>query len=146
MRLNELHSVAELQEFLIDEVTELSGAERVLLVLEGADAPVIGGALLPKGEDADALLRTVTPWLDEAHRVRSVSLRHMPQGASALDQRSCLIAPLIAQQRLLGVLYLDIDGAFGRFRHRPRSDRGMLAAQAASRSTTRSSRRVSKPR
>ncbi len=34
MRMNELRSAAELHEFLVDEVTELSGAERVLLVLE----------------------------------------------------------------------------------------------------------------
>ena len=31
LRLNELRSAAELHEFLIDEATELSGAERVLL-------------------------------------------------------------------------------------------------------------------
>jgi tetratricopeptide (TPR) repeat protein len=40
LRLNELRSSEELQEFLIDEATELSGGERVLLVLETPD----GGA------------------------------------------------------------------------------------------------------
>ena len=39
LRLNELRSAAELHEFLIDEATELSGAERVLLVLEIAAGP-----------------------------------------------------------------------------------------------------------
>src|SRR5439155_1079827 len=34
VRLNELRHADELHEFLVDEVTELSGAERVLLVLE----------------------------------------------------------------------------------------------------------------
>ena len=34
LRLNELRNAAELHEFLIDEATELSGGERVLLVLE----------------------------------------------------------------------------------------------------------------
>jgi GAF domain-containing protein/CheY-like chemotaxis protein len=131
MRLNELRSVAELREFLVDEVTELSGAERVLLVLEGADGPAIAGALLPKGEDGDALRQNVAPWLDEARRTRTASLRHVPQGAAALDQRSCLIAPLIAQQRLLGFLYVDIDGAFGRFHDTDRDLIAMLAAQAA---------------
>ena len=33
MRLNELRGAEELQQFLIDQVTELSGARRVLLVL-----------------------------------------------------------------------------------------------------------------
>jgi GAF domain-containing protein/DNA-binding response OmpR family regulator len=131
MRLNEIRSVAGLQEFLIDAVTELSGAERVLLVLDDGGTPTIAGALLPSGEDADALLRTVTPWLDDARRMRTVSLRHVPEGAAALDQRSSLIAPLIAQQRLLGFLYLDIDGAFGRFHDTDRDLIAMLAAQAA---------------
>ena len=56
MRLNELRSAAELHEFLVDEVTELSGAERVLLVLDRQRAAVVG-SLLPTGEDAAALLR-----------------------------------------------------------------------------------------
>jgi hypothetical protein len=37
VRLNELRSAAELHEFLIDEATELSGAERVLLMLEAPE-------------------------------------------------------------------------------------------------------------
>ena len=49
----------ELHEFLVDEVTELSGAERVLLVLEAPDAPTglrMAGSLVPTGEDEHALL------------------------------------------------------------------------------------------
>ena len=56
LRLNELRSASELHEFLIDEATELSGAERVLLVLEGADGLQLAGSLVPRGEDAEALL------------------------------------------------------------------------------------------
>ena len=61
MRLNELRSAQELQDFLIDEVTELSGAERVLLLLETPGEVQIAGALLPAGEDARALLHAITP-------------------------------------------------------------------------------------
>ena len=50
LRLNELRSAAELHEFLIDEATELSGAERVLLVLESSQGLQPAGALVPKGE------------------------------------------------------------------------------------------------
>ena len=131
MRLNELRSAEELHEFLVDEVTELAGAERVLLVLESNEGRRVVCSLLPTGEDAPALLQAVTPWLDEARRTRATSLRHVPEGADALDQRSCLVAPLIAQQRLLGYLYADIDGAFGRFHDTDRDLLGMLAAQAA---------------
>ena len=157
LRLNELKSEAELREFLVDEATELSGAERVLLVLDSAgagplpsrpSAPLggserselggqvpaglhIAGSLLPTGESEAALLQAVTPWLDEARRSRSASLRHGPAGAEAVDQRSCLVAPLIAQRELLGYLYCDIEGAFGRFHDGDRDLLAMLAAQAA---------------
>ena len=93
MRMNELRSVAELHEFLIDEVTELSGAERVLLVLEDADGRADRGIAAADGRGARSRCSaTSTPWLDErAARVRS-SLRHEPEGADcarpALAHRS----------------------------------------------------------
>ena len=130
-RMNELRNSQELHNFLIDEVTELSGAERVLLVLAEAGAWQIAGSLLPAGEDAAALLQAVTPWLEEAARSRAVRLRHGPDGAAAVDQRSCLVAPLVVQQRVLGFLYADIEGIFGRFHAADRDQLAMLAAQAA---------------
>ena len=130
-RLNELRDGAVLREFLIEEITELSGAERVLLVLDEPDGLRAAGALLPKGEDAIALLQVITPWLQEARRTRAVSLRHGPDGVQAVDQRTCLIAPLVAQSRLIGFIYADIEGAFGRFTETDRDLLAMLAAQAA---------------
>ena len=47
VRLNELRSAEDLHEFLVDEVTELSGAERVLLVLETPDGLRVAGSLMP---------------------------------------------------------------------------------------------------
>jgi GAF domain-containing protein/CheY-like chemotaxis protein len=131
LRLNELRSAAELHEFLIDEATELSGAERVLLVLETAQGLQLAGSLMPRGEDAQALLRDIEPSLAEVRRTRAVILTHGPEAASELDQRSRIIAPLTAQRQLLGYLYVDIDGAFGRFRESDRDLLGMLASQAA---------------
>ncbi|HYN61496.1 MAG TPA: GAF domain-containing protein, partial [Rubrivivax sp.] len=64
-------------------------------------------------------------------RSRAVSLRHGPDSAAAVHQRSCVIAPLIAQRELLGYLYADIEGAFGRFGNADRDLLAMLAAQAA---------------
>jgi len=131
VRMNQLHSAAGLHEFLVEEATELSGAERVLLVLADGDALSIAGALLPPGEDAAALLQAVRPWLDQTRHTRLASLRHGPEGAAAVDQRSCLIAPLIAQRQVLGFLYADIEGVFGRFHDADRDLLAMLAAQAA---------------
>ena len=131
LRLNELRSAAELHEFLIDEATELSGAERVLLVLETPDGMQLAGSLVPKGEDADALLRDITPELVEVGRARMVRLTFSPEKADELKQRSRIVAPLIAQKELLGYLYADIDGVFGRFHETDRDMMGMLASQAA---------------
>jgi GAF domain-containing protein/CheY-like chemotaxis protein len=131
VRLNQLHRASELHEFLVEETTELSGAERVLLVLADDDGLRIGGAQLPAGEDAAALLQAITPWLQEARHTRLVTLRHGPEGAQAVDQRSCLVAPLIAQRQLMGFLYADIEGVFGRFHEADRDLLSMLAVQAA---------------
>src|SRR5438132_12219626 len=56
LRLNELRSTAELHEFLIDEAKELSGAERVLLVVEAPQGLPLAGSLVPCGEVALGLL------------------------------------------------------------------------------------------
>jgi len=129
--LNELRNADALHAFLIDAAAELSGAERVMLVLETDTGPQLAGAVLPLGEPAEALLAAVTPWLDEARRTRAVSLRHGPEGAEAIAQRSCLVAPLIARHELLGFLYADIGGAFGRFHDADRDMLALLASQAA---------------
>ena len=136
LRMNELRSAAELHDFVVDETTEVLGAERVLLLLLDDDAaatsaPRVAAAELPAGESTPALLEAIGPWLAEARHTRRAVLRHGPEGAAALDQRSCVVAPLLAQQRLLGYLYADIEGLFGRFDERDRDMLTMLAAQAA---------------
>jgi GAF domain-containing protein/CheY-like chemotaxis protein/tetratricopeptide (TPR) repeat protein len=131
LRLNELRSSEELHEFLLDEATELSGGDRVLLVLETPAGASLAGALLPRGEDAQALLAQIAPALAEVRRNRTVTLEYTPARADPLDQRSRIIAPLIAQRQLLGYLYIDIDGMFGRFHETDRDMMGMLASQAA---------------
>ena len=131
LRLNELRSAAELHEFLIDEATELSGAERVLLVLDTLEGLQLAGSLVPRGEDAQSLLAEVTPALMGVRRTRAVSISYNPETGNELKQRSRIIAPLIAQKELLGYLYADIDGSFGRFHDADRDLLGMLASQAA---------------
>ncbi len=132
LRLNELPTEAAFIDFVVEEAAELCGAERVLLLLgDGPQGLRIAAASLPPGEDAAALLTAITPWLDEAQRTRAPRLRHGPEGADAVDQRSCLAVPLIAQHQLLGFVYADIDGLFGRFHDSDRDLLATLAAQAA---------------
>ena len=131
LRLNEQPDEATLRDFLLDEAAELLGARRVLLVLEGPTGPRIAGAHLPEGECVDGLFRAVQPWLDEARSTRTARLRHGPDGVQAIDQRSCLVAPLVAQRQGLGFIYADLDGLFGRFHETDCDLLATLAAQAA---------------
>jgi signal transduction histidine kinase/CheY-like chemotaxis protein/putative methionine-R-sulfoxide reductase with GAF domain/tetratricopeptide (TPR) repeat protein len=131
VRLNELRERDALNELLIEEITELTGAQRVLLVLEAAGERHVAGAQVLRGEDADALLAATGPWLDEARRARAARLRHGPEGAAPVDQRSCLVVPLVAQNALLGYIYADLDGAYGRFDAADRDLLTVLAGQAA---------------
>jgi signal transduction histidine kinase/CheY-like chemotaxis protein len=131
LRLNEQPDEATLRDFLLDEAAELLGARRVLLVLEGTTGPRIAGAHLPEGECVDGLFRAVQPWLDEARSTRTARLRQGPDGVEPIDQRSCLVAPLVAQRQGLGFIYADLDGLFGRFHATDCDLLATLAAQAA---------------
>jgi GAF domain-containing protein/CheY-like chemotaxis protein/tetratricopeptide (TPR) repeat protein len=131
LRLNEIRSTAELADFLVEEATEVLGAQRVLLVLESPDGATLAGSLVADGEDAAALMRDVAPTLDEARRARMTLLSHAPDGVDEIEQRSRVAAPLVARNELVGVLYADIDGMFGRFHETDRDLLAMLASQAA---------------
>ena len=130
VRLNSERRPARLGKLIASEAKALLGAQRVLLLLDAADAPEIASANLPRGEDPAALLRAITPWLDQARDMRAAALRHGPEGADALNQRSCLVAPLVAQAELLGFLYADVEGKVGRFDAASRDRLALLAAQA----------------
>ena len=130
--MNALRKVEALHGFLVEQAAALLDARRVLLVLDGGDGRGrVAGAHLPPGEQADALLDAITPWLAEAKRTRRTRLRHGPEGAEPIDQRSCLVAPLAMGGGLLGTLYADIEGPFGRFGESDRDLLAMLARQGA---------------
>ena len=97
LRLNQQRELSALHEAIVDEATSLLGAQRVLLVLQTQTDRQIAGKRLPARENAGDLLQAITPWLDEAHKTRASRLRHGPEGADAQQQRSCLVAPLVAR-------------------------------------------------
>ena len=76
-------------------------------------------------------MQDVAPALADVARTRIASLAHVPDGAPDLAQRSRIVAPLIARDTLMGYLYADLDGAFGRFHDADRDLLAMLASQAA---------------
>ncbi|MFO1313104.1 MAG: GAF domain-containing protein [Burkholderiales bacterium] len=131
LRMNELRAPDELMDFLIDEATELSGAQRVLLALESPQGRRLARSMVPKGEDANALAKEAAPSLDAAVRTRTARLGVTPERAPEIEQRSHVVAPLVVRNEVVGVLYADIDGVFGRFREADRDLLAMLASQAA---------------
>jgi len=131
LRLSSQRSEGQLCRALVKEANALLRARRVLLVLHSDAARQIAASRVPPGESAEALLHAIAPWLDDARRTRSSRLRVGPDGAPAVEQRSCLVAPLVTQDRLLGCVYADVEGAFGRFNEADRDLLAMLAAQTA---------------
>ena len=111
LRMNGLRTEGELHAFLVEEVVALLGAQRVLVVLETPAGLRIAGSLLPRNEQPQPLLNAITPWLESARSSQSSRLRHGPEAAKLKVQRSCLIAPLVAKDEVLGYLYADIEGA-----------------------------------
>ncbi|HJU23135.1 MAG TPA: GAF domain-containing protein, partial [Casimicrobiaceae bacterium] len=131
LRLNALRTAREIENFVVEEATELCGGERVVLVLERDGERAVASGIVPRGEDAKALLARLSSSLDDARRTHTAALSCSPRSASPLRQRWRIVAPLTAQNRLLGYLYADIDGLYGRFTDVDRDMLGMLANQAA---------------
>ncbi len=135
LRLNTLHTVAEIQTFLVEEATELSGGERVLLILEKDHPCEVMEAILPPGEDAQTILNSIEPFLARTRLSRTVQLlslaSHQPSTENGGGERNCIVAPLIVQNTLLGYLYIEIDPVYGRFTEEDRDMVGLLANQAA---------------
>ncbi|MEO5843496.1 MAG: GAF domain-containing protein, partial [Caldimonas sp.] len=117
---------------LVDRIAKLTGAGRVLLLLDGADGLALAAARLPAGEDAGKLHAAIAPWIDDARRSRRARLRVGPGGAPRVAQRSCIVAPLLDGRALVGILYVDIDGTAGRLASADRELVAALAEQAAS--------------
>lgn len=95
LRLNALHTVREIQTFLVEEATELIGGERVMLILEKQTSEVsktsevstrvVAESILPlpsyasgkgyeKAEDPQEVLKRIGKYLDQARQTRTVQL------------------------------------------------------------------------
>ena len=78
------------------------------------------------------MLKRIGKYLDQARMTRTVQLI-LPErrGGSRREDLSRIIAPLIAQNQVLGYLYVDMDSLYGTFDETDRDMLGMLANQAA---------------
>ncbi|NWF63003.1 MAG: GAF domain-containing protein, partial [Chloroflexi bacterium] len=152
LRLNALKSIQAIQTFLVEEATELIGGERLILertahfsrkakvpTKVGSTELILADSLLPRGEDASVVLKSIRKYLDKARQTRTTQLltadgrRQTKEGGqrSVIRGLGRIIAPLIAQNTLLGYLYVDMDSIYGTFDNTDRDMLGMLANQGA---------------
>src|SRR6185436_9070056 len=135
----------EIQTFLVEEATELSGGERVMLILEKNGTREVMESILPlpsyqsgKGyeaaEDPQRVLRGIGKYLDRARLTRTVQLiGGKGSGDKVSNPRtlSLTLCPIIAQNQILGYVYVDMDSLYGTFDETDRNMLSMLANQAA---------------
>ena len=119
VRMNARHNSEELAPFIINEVVELTGAERAALFLaEGkpSNDPGKPAALhLPASETEVDFLKKIQPILKEVARSGQPILRYLPENAPPLKQRSILCVPLITTGKQVGSIYTELGGFYGRF-------------------------------
>ncbi|MFV9503457.1 MAG: ATP-binding protein [Oscillochloridaceae bacterium umkhey_bin13] len=136
-RLNELHHAETLREMFLDEVVELSGAERVILVLGNhleQPAQVLGRGF--EASELEAYRLQSLPLLQKAVRRRQGVLLHPDHVASYdqppnLETNSVVVVPLISGSHLVGVMLAEVRSFFGPFGRGDLDLLGILAAQAA---------------
>jgi signal transduction histidine kinase/CheY-like chemotaxis protein/tetratricopeptide (TPR) repeat protein len=136
VRMNERRDVTVL-DYILDEVVELSGAQRSFLALlnEGDPGTTVSRNLEP--EQVSSLLGSEI--VSAAISTRRPQLRQdvpdpdaEPECPIALRTRSALSLPLLARGTVIGVLYADIQPLCGRFTLADLDLLTVLAAQAAS--------------
>ena len=144
LRLNALHTVEDIHTFIVEEATELSGGERVLFIQDKDGTYEVAGAYLPRGEQPQDVLKGIETYLTEARLTRTVQLivpgeldpapkrsTRQPQSVMRGERLSRIIAPLIAQNQVVGHIYADMDSLYGAFTEVDSAMLGMLASQAA---------------
>lgn len=131
VRLNAHREAADLAQFIIDEVVELTGAERCALLLANDDGDRALAAQSGLTGQAQAFIEASTPLANEAGRKRAPLLRFFPHDAAPLDQTSTLCVPLIAGGRIAGFICAELSGIYGRFSSQDRDLLSLLANQAA---------------
>ncbi len=137
VRLNAKPEATGLPALILDEVVELTGAGRsaIFLLDDQGERWLAAESAIPTAEATDtqdeAWPEGIGSLLDEVTLKRALLLRYVPEDAAELEQRSVLCVPLVVQDRLVGLVYADLAGAYGRFADGDRDLLSVLANQAA---------------
>jgi PAS domain S-box-containing protein len=138
-RMANQHDPDELMTFVIDELIELSGAERAFIALlpEGETGqPDIHQVSGLSEEEAERVLAVAQANISQAllarHAVLTQNVGDAPEGEPPeIHQRSLFVLPLVSQSHVLGMLYADIRTIFGAFTKQDSDLLSMFANQAA---------------
>ncbi len=142
VRMNETHDAEFLLTYVMDQVIELSGAERGVLILFTANRQMdyrvaVGVDLqeLPRGkaEISYSVLETVTQTRQPVLMQDTLTDERfgMQDAVLELNLRSLLCVPLIAHADLIGLIYSDNRSVSGRFSHADLNLMMIFANQAA---------------
>jgi GAF domain-containing protein/tetratricopeptide (TPR) repeat protein len=144
VHLNVQRDPSRLPEEIMEEVDELTGAERIALILVDEQGKKrLMKTLLPRPfftvvtgkietpPDQEAFLSEIEPWVEEAIFARQGFIRQLNPDGRLTEQRSVLVTPLISHGRLVGIIYCDLRGCFGRFDPEDLNLLGVLANQSA---------------
>jgi len=155
VRMNARGESEELPQFIMDELVDLTGADRAALFvlddqgcrrLAAEAAPPLIPRLIEQHGWTDLSLSPVlsrtdashdadprqTAILEEAALKRQAILRYIPEGTNAPEeQTSVLCVPLIAGSKLVGLIWAELPGIFGRFTWQDLELVSVLANQSA---------------
>jgi signal transduction histidine kinase len=139
IRLNTQRNVESLPTFIINEVIELSGAEKVLFVLydeEGQEAQFAAVHGIQQ-TDHTLLYEQAQPFLNRVTRNREALLEQdvthstLLSGVPELYLRSVIAVPLVSLSQLVGIIYAETRVISGRFAQTDIDLLMVLANQAA---------------
>jgi signal transduction histidine kinase/CheY-like chemotaxis protein len=119
VRMNENRNPNELLDFILDEVIELSGAERAVLALVDEESKVQYFARGVEEDDLTEIKLQSERMLEEIGASRRPVLETSEPAADEepeiITMRSRLAIPLISRSRLVGIIYADNRLIFGCF-------------------------------
>jgi PAS domain S-box-containing protein len=115
VRLNEPRAIADLLDFLIRQVIELSGAERAAIVLID-DSSLAKVATQFGYSESENVLDSPTTMLDKIRTAPRSLLVHLPAQEEDIGGAISRIgAPLSAQGKLIGLIYAENHAIYGGF-------------------------------
>jgi tetratricopeptide (TPR) repeat protein len=135
VRLNERQNPDELAQAIISETIELTGADHAALFIRSGDQPLDATSLkafeLPEGADKADFLKKVKPILAEVSKLGTQKFLYQPEKAIPWEQRSIMCVPLVTAGKLVGAIYAELEGIYGRFTSQDLDLFKVLANQSA---------------